>query len=325
MHKHKRTILIAVGCVILIVFFTSVFMLWRKISDYKKTDSELQTVLTEQLRLLARNPFPSPENILQEQDNLELIRLEFAELSEVLRSGQVEPVQQAPAAFNAQFWKVKGDLMAQAKEKGVAIPADFAFGFLRHMTGFLPDHPDVPRLTQQLTIVQELCKVFYEARITGLHDLSREEFEGGGTSAGGAGKIITLNNAGGGSANPLVKEAGIIPEGGLFGKMHFVFRFSAREAVLRDVLNRLADHRMFIVVTRLELESGETTITKKQPLPGVDPQAVDETTGAVVKDAAKSLTREDRIVCGSRDTPVAVTLEVDVYRFRPVTEPGKQS
>ena len=330
MNKHKKTILIVLGVMVMLVFLAAAVLLYMKYAEFDKARLSLKSTLDEQQRLLGSAPFPSAENIAQENDNLDLIRMTFAELGGAMRFGQVEPVQQAPAAFNAQFWKVQKELLALAKDKGINVPVDFAFGFQRHMTGSPPPHPDVPRLTQQLLTVSELTRLLYDCRIVALRDIFREEFEGGETAgeAGGHAAVAirvaaaTVKNTGPVGANLVVKDAGIIPEGSLYGRMHFILRFTARESALQEILNRLARDRMFIVVTRLEITGGETSVTK----PAADPNAVQPGGGGTPDQpqVVKALTKDERLVCGGRETPVLVTIDLDVYRFRPIEEIIKQ-
>lgn len=315
MNKHKKTILIVVGVLVLLIFLTAAVLLYLKYAEFEKTRQALNGMLAEQQRLFNRAPFPAIENITQENDNLDLIRLIFAELVGVVRFGQIEPVQQAPAAFNAQIWKVQKELLALAREKGVIVPPEFAFGFQRHMGGFPPQHPDVPRLTQQLLIISELTKLLYDSRIVALRDIYREEFEGSGAAA----PVIKPLGVGQVMANPISKDAGLIAEGSLSGYMHFTLRFDARESTLPEILNRLARDRMFIVVTRLEISGGVTSLSKPttvQPAaqPGESPSP----------QPGKVLPRDERLVCGTHETTVLVTIDVDVYRFRPVEEIVKQ-
>lgn len=331
MNKHKKTILIVVGVLVLLIFLGAAVLLYLKYVEFEKSRGALNNTLAEQQRLFNRIPFPSLDNITQENENFDLIKLTFAELVGAVRFGQIEPVQQSPAALNAQFWKVQKELSDLAKERGVRLPQDFDFGFRNLMSGSPAPHPDVPRLTQQLLIVGDLTRLLYDSRIVALRSVFREEFEGTigapGAPGGNVPAIRPLNVRGGGaqpvsgpvSANPVVKDAGIIPEGGLYGRMHFTLRFEARESSLPEILNRLASDQMFIVVTRLEIGGGVTSVSKPPAAATATPLA-----GGAPTQPAKMLTRDERLVCGTRETIVIATIDVDVFRFRPTDEIIKQ-
>jgi hypothetical protein len=330
MNPRQHIVAIVIGSVLLVMFLVMGFFLYRKVAEYRQTSASLGRGLDRQKQLFGREPFPSPENIERENANLARIQEEFNKLLDLLSASQVEPVDQKPAAFSTQFWKVRDELLAQARDRKIAVPAEFAFGFQRHMGGDLAPYLDVPRLTQQLIIVQELCKVLYEAKIDELKAVIREEFEGEivvGTEAGES-PVVPSGRRGARSStpaptiaeNPVVKETGLIPEGELFGKMHFVFRFSARESVVFDILNKLARHPLLIVVTRVDLVGDEAGGAR----PAV-PAGPVEAIPASAESAGQSVTpppsspdlmdRDQRIRYG-RESKLSVVLEMDVYRFR---------
>jgi hypothetical protein len=340
MNPRQHIVAIIIGSVLLVMFLVMGFFLYRKVIEYRQASSTLGSGLARQKQLYAREPFPSPENIERENSNLDRIREEFRKLLVLLSDSQAEPVDQKPAAFSTQFWKVREELLAQAHDRKIGVPPEFAFGFQRHMAGDLTPYPDVPRLTQQLIIVQEMCKVLYDAKIDELKAVIREEFEGdivAGTETGVT-PVVPSGRRGAKSApatvvaeNPVVKETGLIPEGELFGKMHFVFRFSARESVVFDILNKLARHPMLVVVTRVDLAAEDSAVSRQAAAaaPAEASPAPAEIAGAPFPPAparppaAEVLDRDQRIRFG-RESKLTVTLEVDVYRFRK-EDNGKRS
>jgi hypothetical protein len=344
MNPRQHIVAIVIGSLLLVMFLVMGFFLYRKVIEYRQSSIALGRGLALQKQLYGRQPFPSPENIEREHANLDRIREEFRNLLELLSDSQVEPVDQKPAAFSTQFWKVREELLAQARDRRIGVPSEFAFGFQRHMAGDLTPYPDVPRLTQQLIIVQELCKVLYEAKIDELKAVIREEFEGdtvAGTETGVAPVTpVPSGRRGARSApptavvaeNPVVKETGVIPEGELFGKMHFVFRFSARESVVFDILNKLARHPLLIVVSRVDLVSEEPAVSHLAGPPAAPeaatPSPAEGGEGSLMPPPARMpapdpTDRDQRIRYG-RESKMAVTLEVDVYRFRK-EDNGKRS
>ena len=218
----------------------------------------------------------------------------------------MEPLGQSPAVFINQFFETQKGLMAKANAAGVAVPKNYDFGFGRHMTGNLPAPQDVPRLTQQLKIVESLCGVLYGAKISKLSAIARQEFEvdtpGSTASAPASGRVadITLKN----TADP---TAGVIPAGKLYGQWHFVLQFSGRESSVMNTLNGLAKCGIFVVVTRVIIEGDEKLFERKEV-------SVAKTTeeALVVKEPPKA--KDYRVMCG-RDALLSVKLELDVYQF----------
>ena len=166
--------------------------------------------------------------------------------------------------------------------------------------GSLPSPDHVPRLMEQLIIVQNLWQVLCQEGISAVSRIQRDEFEGG--LVGRAGAALAAR----------IKDAGLIGEDELFARFHFVFEFSAREQALISVLNRLASHKLFIVVTNMDIIKSGPDI--REPAPVVaDEEAPQPAEGGEV--AAPPVLQ--RTVCGRTvEEPMRVTLEIDVYRFR---------
>lgn len=336
MNPRQHIVAIVIGSVLLAMFLVMGFFLYRKVMEYRQTSASLERGLNRQKQLYSREPFPAPENIERENANLQRIREEFKKLLDVLSEAQVDPVDQKPAAFSTQFWKVREDLLSQARDRKITVPKEFAFGFQRHMGGDLAPYPDVPRLTQQLMIVQELCQVLYDAKIDELKAVLRDEFEGdivAGAESPSAPVAAPSGRRGGRGAsapvapvaeNPVVKDTGLIPEGELFGKMHFTLRFSARESVVFDILNKFARHPMLLVVTRVDLVAEDSAGSHPAAqAPSAESAPVPDEAAAMPAPAVDPMDRDQRIRYG-RESRLTVTLEVDVYRFRK-DDNGKRS
>lgn len=339
--KPRRNILfIVIGVILVILFLGAGVLLYFEITQYYAARKLLEGEIAKQQALYSRNPFPSQQNIGREQKKIGDLKAASIRLYERLREGQVEPVEQSPARFSSQFFALRKVFLSEAKDREVKVLDTFTFGFARHMEGVPPMNRDVPRLTQQLLIVSNLLHVLYSARITELKGVIREEFEegGGGASSGESGAAAPAPGGGGrlfggGGApgrpgasadeNLFSKESGMIPEGALFGKYHFEFRFDATEAVLREVLDTLVTDPMVIVVTRLDVAAGENWEEKKlgtEEQAGGVPPALGDGAGlpvaAATNEPSGPAPRDERIVCGQASGILAVAMELDVYLFR---------
>jgi stress-induced morphogen len=321
--KSRKKMWLAAGAALAVILLAgALLLLYRTWNDWRRTGAQLDASQRELRRLFGMNPFPSQRNIDSEKKNLAALRTELAKLQKALREGEIKPVPQSPSAFNAQFWSVQKDLLAEAKARNVMVPDNYSFGFQRHMEGVFADHQDVPRLTQQLLMVQELCRLLYNAKITELKSIVRQEFEGGDVAAPARGAA----NA----DNPVVKDAGLIPEGRLSGQLHFTFRFTARSSALREALNQIARHRMIMAVTRCEIagedwhalapraatpEKKEKTTAAPRPIAKILGRTTPAPEAAPEKPEGP-LPRDQRMVCG-REVLLDVILDLDVYNFRP--------
>lgn len=277
-------------------------LLFQAMSRLKSTETRLKKHTRDLEGYYKKEPFPSPENVQRERANTAEIDKRFEELMELAREGQFRIEQlPSPATFNGILGGRKSQFASYAERYGVGLPADFNFGFDRYFEegGSLasPDH--VPRLMEQLVIVQNLWMVLCQEGISDISRMQRDEFEGSSTH-GRAGAALTAR----------AKNAGVIGEDDLFASFHFVLEFRAREQALVKILNRLAAHKLFIVATNLDIQKS----------------GVDIKPSAAAEEAEESESGEDkpefppllqRTVSGLPvEAPMRITLELDVYKFR---------
>lgn len=323
MLSRRKILIVTLFIVIGLLFLGAVGLVIRGFMAKRDVEVQLEAKWADLDRLYHRNPFPSDLNLKVEQKNLDVINDEMRGLLTAMGQGQIESVNQSPPKFMAQFWETRTELKAQARSTGVALTGgdDFDFGFSRHMAGNLPAPQDVPRLTQQLRIVQALCGVLYNARITELKGVGREEFEvdaAGGPTSRAAPAAGRRNQGAQASLNMTRVNAGLIPEGRLFGKWRFVLVFSARESALLNVLNGLARSPVFAVVTRVEV-IGDDKLFQKQADPNArrDKRAGDAVVKgpSISKEGLSNVPRDQRVVCGQNVAPLVVRLDLDVLQF----------
>lgn len=326
-------VIVAAAVLFALGFLAVAVLLVRGFMDFNRVESALNTTKGQLEYLFARNPFPSEKNLETERANLTEAHRELGDLLATMSRGQVATVEQSPAKFVAQFWEIRKALLAKTEETGISVAGkkEFGFGFERLMGGQLPAAKDVARLTQQLRIVQGLCGVLYDAGISELRGIGREEFEEEAVAGGAsrpAEESAPRRRSGRGESvaaaglNSINAMAGVVPEGEMFGKWRFVLTFAAREGALLKVLDGMAANPLFSVVAKVELvgdsnvvtQSGETAVKAGD---GEEPAA-----GGAAKASGAGAAHERRVVAG-RDIPLTVRMEVDVYQFaKPVQEPA---
>jgi hypothetical protein len=331
MQSRRKMVVVAVGILMVLLFLGAVALLSLGFLEFFKAREALNAKKSELELLYAKNPFPSAANLAIETGNLALLQASLDALLGDLGRRQIEPVGQSPLKFTTQFFETRKSLMGLARRNGVKIKDDFDFGFGRHMSGVLPAPQDVPRLTQQLRIVETLCTVLFEARIGGISGLARQEFESDAL-AGGAkpeepkaprgrrraeGEDVGLKNT-------LDGAAGLVPEGKLYGTWRFGMQLEVKETALLKVLDGLASNGVIAVVTRLEVvgeanpfgdksKDEDRSVRSGAPSGG---EAASETQPEVPKG------RDFRVVCG-HDQPMTARLDLDVYQFAKTVLPGK--
>jgi hypothetical protein len=336
----KNNVVIVISTVVVLVLLGVLAVLLVGVGRLTISQKQLSRLKGEWRQFYQRNPFPSQENVLKEKENNKTILLWFDDLMKTLRVNQIEPGKNKSASlFRDVLVEKRNKMLELAAGK---VPDKFGFGFGRYLAGGAPAAPEnVPILTQQLLITEELFHLFLTSNVKEIVSITREEFDaaGGTAEAGATGSGRSRLRAGaavpppGMTPTPSVVGAkpGTIEGDALYGRLHFVFEFKAKESVVWEVLNRLAACNMIVVVTSVQMDSeGEDVVklgvpTSAEKGAGVVPEAEVESGKDVPKVRAKTdlkekeriPSRRERLVCGqAKALPMKVRMEMDVYRFR---------
>jgi hypothetical protein len=305
----KSIIFGSVAVVLAALFVVAAVLLFRGISRFSRTEAEVDTKKRQLRMFYEKEPFPSAENVDLERENVATAQKWFDRLINNLREKQIDPDEtKSPSMFilTLQRKKEKLDGMFPKTE-------ELSFGFERYLAETMepPLPAEVPRLTQQLLIIEELAEVLNKAGVKKVTGIDRELFEGGGAAPSGG---RPTGRRRGRDSRDRIKNpgAGLIPEGALYGKFHFTVEFEAKEDVLLEALNRLTNRDLFIVPTWVALEKQETDIRTADALEN-------EKAGLGGKEESKKDRepfRDERVVSGpALEEPLKIRLELDVYNF----------
>lgn len=317
--KKKKIILLAAAGVAVVLMLAAGFLLYRGVVKLNNVQTELSRADSELDRLYGRDPFPSEANVKIERASVDLLNTWKRKLTNELTKGQVVPDREkSPSAFISTLTEKVSKLTDQAKRLHPDTVADnFAFGFDRYFTadGARPEPPHVPRLTQQLLIVEGLTKVLLEEKIDKIVAIKREEFEATDRRGG-----TDLSNV------------GVIGETNLFAKLHFTFDVMSRETTLLDVMNRFAKHDQFVVITSVQMNKSAPDVKNRamELSASLDEDEEDTMFAAITPKgglgaATNMMTRAERLVSGlDLEKPMSVSLDVDVYWFRAAEEEKRE-
>lgn len=314
-----------------IALLSAGFVLYRGISRFGQAHEALDTAKTR-LEGFYREPvFPSSDNVRRENTNTVKLAGWFDELAAELRKGNVVSDERSPSTFKSVYLeKTLARLLQEAQAAGTELPANFGFGFGQYAgTPTLPSPEDVPRLMEQLVLVNRISRILFANRVKALGSVERAAFEvpalSPATSAvappAPAGPSSRRQRPQPAAAPPLAasaKQSGVVTEGALFGKHRFVIEFSAKESAVIGVLNALVASPTFTVVKVVRLNKGipvlmpvtvDAAAAGTVPIPGFD--APSPTVASVLKLGPAYP------VCGlEMEIPMQVRLEVDVYKFK---------
>lgn len=314
--KKKAWLWIVASVVAVLLLGGLVYLLFRAMSQSNAAAETLESGRGNLVNFYDRNPFPSYTNVAIEKANAALMRQWREDMLRTLSANQIEAPSKTPAQFEIFLTAKTRELRDAASRNGVKLPAGFPFGFGRYADGkALPEaREELPtRLAEQLVLVEHICRLLFDARISELISITRDEFAieksdgmgGPGVSAvpgrSGPGGPAKLQRMPGGAAPVAPGASEKIPVTA-YRKLRFTFELRAGEPVIVDVLNRLAADSVFIVVSSVEVE----TVADSQL--GAQPRREDVTN---VTARASS-----RVVCGPELTePAQVKIDLDVYRF----------
>jgi len=290
----------AIAAVLLII--GSVVLVILGFGKLKTTERELRLKRKRLASFYRLEPYPSKGNVVREARSQLNLESWFSNLVSEASAKQLEPRERSPSRFMELLGQTRRKLLADADAEAVEVPQEFHFGFQRYFTegSQLPSPDHVPRLTQQLVVIDHLCRAMYAEKVSRILTVTRQEFEGAG-----AGSRPRRLRQGAVDAN-----VGIIGEEDLYAKLRFVVTFESDEHAVVGILNRLASHELFIVPTKLEFSKVGEDVRQHQK------ERESEDAGQAGKATVK-LSRVERIVCGlPLEAPVSVKLSVDVYRFR---------
>jgi hypothetical protein len=298
----KNIIMISTVVVGVLLVGFSGYLLYRGIDDLDRTEVKLKEA-EEKLKVLHKSdPFPTIENVAKEKQNAQSLEDGLGKLMENLKAGQVQPKANiTPSTFMTLFFAKRTELVNKALAHGIRVPPDFAFGFERYCVNSspLPAPADLPLLSQQLAIIENLSNIIIDEKATNLTKIVREET--------GSGADTNTN-----SVPPTAKSKQVAK---LYSKLRFTIEFRVKEAGLLSILNRIASDKLFMAVSSLKVEKeGPDVLDVDLPRARADDD--DVVKPAAGTNALATASDEPELMCGLKlEKPMRVKMTVDVYKF----------
>jgi hypothetical protein len=303
----KHIIFVISGAIAVVLLLMAILHLASSAKSFKKEKNSLKGAVARLQQLHSRNPYPSVENVKKEEENVANLLQAYSSLSDNLRRGQVEEEKMEAADFMPLLEKTLRNIRSRFDDARVGVPANFTFGFDKYAGGQLPDPEDIPRLVQQLRIVEALCNILAFSGISDLSSISRDVFETGGESSAPArtGRAARRSEEPAPSAGPAAQKG---MEDVPYSTQSFNFVFKAREHALFGVLNQLASDKMFIVVRSITISNkGESVQPRTPSKPLIQSDQPSQT-------VAELLPRDQRVILRKED--LEVLLDLDIYHFQ---------
>jgi hypothetical protein len=294
--KHHIVFLIVISICSLFVVVTGITLI-KRFNALQSTKAKLNSAENRLKQLFAANPFPSTQNVERVKVNVEELSRQYDELIDRMRKGQIdeEPERKSPTAFMQMLGRKRQELQEKADSADNVVPPNFPFGFERYFApgAASPAPDDVPKLSQQLGIIEKLCKEVFIKRGVKIEKVEREEIE---------------------QSLPGRYRKPVSQESPLFRKLQFVFVIKVKEALLKQILKELSRLDMFVVVNSLTIEKLSPDVREiETPKP-----ATETDVPAPPPEGAPKVypPRAQRVVCGPElEAPMKVELGLTVYIF----------
>lgn len=277
--------------------------------------------------LYGADPFPSEANAEQtraEASSLMGIRDSFTNR---LAGRNIHELSLSPSRFIQELQAARDSMRESAPiiEGSRAVPPDFNFGFDRYLKAEapMPRERDVPRLAQQLAMVELLVAEIYAANVS-LTVVARDEFDSGGeesaaTSARAGGSARAGARAARAPVRASTGAGSRLYKGEYYSSQRFTLEVSGRQAALESLLNKLSAMRMFVVVNDITLRKRDRDLRAPKD---ESAQAGDGEGLAILGQKEKTenlisaLPPNERIVSGTEvDPPVRAVIELEVLNF----------
>ena len=310
------------------------FGTFQSVSAFSENEESLAKQRSKLVRLQNRDPYPSDENA-------EVLSLQQEHFQDYLLALQNELVKNQPPEgsvsrdrWQGEFGQTLRTIAQNARARGVNLPVmGSLFGFDRYREA-IPMDSELTRLFPQLQGVAQLCKTLFEAGITELVSVEREQFEliplaavVDENESPRARRRRQAEEAEGASAAASSRDP-FKDKDGLFSREHYALTFRAKDAAIWTVLSEFANQpKPFVVVTKLDiLNSSRPAVQLPKAAEGApepQPRAPVSMDGfraigapapaAAAKEEGAPLPRELRVVAGTELS--LVRIELDIYRF----------
>lgn len=326
MNMRKNIVLVVGGGSCFVLLLMALFFLWKAGTAYREESRRLQQTYRQLAELHARAPFPSVENLSQEEKNVAALLDRLNDLKRTLARDPFPPDAREPADFSARVQRSIERFRTRATAAGIQLPDTLEAGFGQYSRGgVIPDPRYVPRLSRQLYSMERVTDVLIASGVGYIDALSRDPFETQPEAVPSA--ATRPNRRSRRDTAPVIPKqsarlvASVVDPNGLYVTERIGVSFTAKEMVVWDVLNRLAAASHFMVVSGFSFQT-QTDIMAYQP--GSPDQVKSEalkrylSEGVLTGEAA--LSRPERIIAG--DELLRVSLTVEVYNFEPVSGGG---
>lgn len=261
--KHILLISIIAGFILLLI--GCVMLLMNQYNESIETAQKLDEMQGKRDELLNLQVHLTPQNVKKMMDNVKAQQTEIEKSVKLFSQGVTVKPMNGNEFYNFKY-NVFKDLLGKLRQKFIAVPDRFQFGFETYQNK-PPEDAHTPTLQKQLEIIRELMLICANSQIEEIKDVNRVEFEaqGEGSSDHNASKEPFLSL---GSDFTNVENPG---DNYLYSVMPFDLELLCSPESLRAFLNELAKSKYLLIPRIMKVDNPQKdklTATKngeKQP------------------------------------------------------------
>lgn len=313
--KVQKIAWIAGSVVALLVCLAGGWFTYKAFARSDEARRQLDTDIQQLQKIYQASPFPSLPNIQVVRGDRQKLDDWTRELLRSLRVAEVATPTNSltPPLFIQDLQHTVRELRTIPPAGGAKVlPDGFTFGFDTYLgsASVMPNPADVPQLTQQLRMVDLLTRELLATHISALTTIERTTFENGAPAAGSPSPSPAPSRRGRGAPLPAPAAAAVATAAAApYPRQHFNLSFSANAVALDEVLNRLAQMPLFVVVSSLQVQRADRGL---RPAPTAASAAPPGDAAA----AAPVLSRKDRLASGPEVSQLMkIDMQIDVYTF----------
>lgn len=331
MINRQKGVIIGMSVVLGVACLGISILFFKALSTSREAAQQRDSAYEQLKSLYQAKVFPKDENIKRIKDDKKELEDWESNVSNFLAKASIRADDLTPVRFKQALQKTVQTLASKKSPlllKSYVVEG-FKFGFDRYLgdSDSLPQTADVPKLAQQLQIIQAVVTELYEANIIKLTSVEREVFEADATEkTARAGRPTRPSAAASrpGQRNPVtpgpVASDGLSPVlSSLLTRQRLTFGFQSKPSALMNALNRLAAMDAFAVISSVEFTKAGDSIGAAEERKKSTVKSSDEAKKSGSAATAVAEIMRDRLVTDpEREPPLDVIVSVDIYLFKGV-------
>lgn len=293
-----------------------IFLLMGARAQFAETSEQYEQQTAELQRLQALKPYPEEENLKLLTEQREEHAAKVQQLRNQLATLELAREPVSPEQFQDRLRSQVSEIVALAKENGVALPEGFYLGFADYQ-GTPPRGEATEMLAWELKSIVSVVRTIIQSKVASIDSIQRAPLpsESGAAPRPAEGRGRQGGGRGGEAAPKLVQ------------RYPFTIAFTAEQSRFRSILNQITNTKeQFLIPRTLKIENEQTAGPPKQ-LEGAEVAPPESgnlenlLAGSPTSDEAREEVKTLSFIVGTEK--VKVTMTIDIVDFAGPEQSGE--